>query len=193
MNLRVLLIDTDPERAAAMATRLAEEGYEVLRPADPAVPLADSLRDLAPDAVVIDLASPDRDTLEQVGRIDPGATRPVVMFLGHADEAALAEAVSAGVAAYVTAGVPPARLRPLLDLATAQFRHLQRLRAELDLARQTLAERKMIERAKGIVMAQRGCDEAAAYTFLRKLAMDRGQRLAVVAEQVITVAQLLDV
>ncbi|MDX2103899.1 MAG: ANTAR domain-containing protein [Alphaproteobacteria bacterium] len=193
LTLRVLLIDEDPERTTAMAARLTAEGYDVLHPPHRHQPLADTLRDLQPDAVVIDLASPDRDTLEQMRSIGRDDTRPTVMFIADGDEAAVAEAVSAGVTAYVTDGVAVTRVRPLLDLAVAQFRQMQALKAELDVARQTLAERKLIERAKGIVMAQRGCDEEAAYRHLRKLAMDRGARLGAVAEQVVAVAKLLDV
>lgn len=123
-----------------------------------------------------------------ITRDDP---RPIVMFTQDQDRTLMREALEAGVSAYVVDGLSVERVRPIVEVALARFEQWQALRRELDQAQTNLAERKVIERAKGIVMKQRGCTESEAYVLLRKLAMDRHQRLAHVAESVITMAELL--
>jgi len=191
MTIRLLLIDEEPERAALMADALADEGYQVIRYAPGLGPVADVVQREQPDVVVIDLASPDRDTLEDMRGQSGAGERPVVMFVTDASEDVIAESVRAGVTAYARDSVPQARVKPLLDLAVAQFRRFRALQVELDQARQSLAERKAIDRAKGILMAQRQLSETDAYHALRRMAMDRGIKLAQLAEQVIAAEALL--
>lgn len=191
MSVRVLVVDEDDERFERMDDALRGAGYTVLR-SRALRPLADQIGDLRPDLVVVDLASPDRDALDALRLIAHGEGRPVVLFSPSMDEAAIAEAVGAGVTAYAFRDVPAERLKPLLDLAVAQFRQFRALQDELDLARRSLQDRKLIDRAKGILMRQRGLDEDAAYKALRKMAMDRGQRLADIADQLIAMARLLE-
>lgn len=191
MSLRVLLVDDDPERAAIVEPALRAAGYEVVTVVDTAAEMLAQVRARRPDVIIIDRDSPDRDTLEHVCMITRDNPRPIVMFTQDKDRTLMREALEAGVSAYVVDGLSVERVRPIVEVALARFEQWQALRRELDQAQTNLAERKVIERAKGIVMKQRRCTEDEAYAMLRKLAMDRNQRLAHVAESVITMAELL--
>jgi response regulator NasT len=191
MSLSVLLVDDDPERAAIVEPALRAAGYEVVTVVDTATEMLAQVRAMKPDVIIIDRDSPDRDTLEHVCMITRDDPRPIVMFTQDKDQALMRAALEAGVSAYVVDGLSVERVRPIVEVAMARFEQWQALRRELDQAQTNLAERKVIERAKGIVMKQRRCTEDEAYALLRKLAMDRNQRLAHVAESVITMAELL--
>lgn len=191
MSLSVLLVDDDPERAAIVEPALRAAGYDVVTVVDTATEMLAQVRARRPDVIIIDRDSPDRDTLEHVCMITRDNPRPIVMFTQDQDRTLMREALEAGVSAYVVDGLSVERVRPIVEVALARFEQWQALRRELDQAQTNLAERKVIERAKGIVMKQRRCTEDEAYALLRKLAMDRNQRLAHVAESVITMAELL--
>ena len=191
MSLSVLLVDDDPMRAAIVEPALREAGYEVVTVVDSATAMLAQVRARRPDVIIIDRDSPDRDTLEHVCMITRDDPRPIVMFTQDQDRTLMRAALEAGVSAYVVDGLSVERVRPIVEVALARFEQWQALRRELDQAQTNLAERKLIERAKGIVMKQRGCTEDEAYAMLRKLAMSRNQRLAQVAESVITMAELL--
>ncbi len=191
MNVRVLLVDDDPERADWLMTALREAGYEVVAHMDSAINLLAQVRRVKPDVIIIDSDSPDRDTLEHVCMVTRDDPRPIVMFTQDADQALMHEALKAGVHAYVVDGLSPERVRPVVNVALARFDQWQALRQELGQAQASLAERKVIERAKGILMKQRRCDEEEAYRLLRKVAMDKNQRLAQVAENIVEMAKLL--
>lgn len=191
MSLRVLLVDDDPARAAIVEPALREAGYEVVTVVDTAAEMLAQVRARRPDVIIIDRDSPDRDTLEHVCTITRDNPRPIVMFTQDKDRALMREALEAGVSAYVVDGLSVERVRPIVEVALARFEQWQALRRELDQAQTSLAERKLIERAKGIVMKQRNCSEGEAYALLRKLAMDRNLRLAQLAESVIAMAELL--
>ena len=191
MSLNVLLVDDDPTRAAIVESALRDAGYEVVTVVDTATEMLAQVRAMKPDVIIIDRDSPDRDTLEHVCMITRDDPRPIVMFTQDQDRTLMREALEAGVSAYVVDGLSVERVRPIVEVALARFEQWQALRRELDQAQTNLAERKVIERAKGIVMKQRRCSEDEAYALLRKLAMDRNQRLAHVAESVITMAELL--
>lgn len=191
MSLSVLLVDDDPERAAIVEPALRAAGYEVVTVVDTASEMLAQVRAMKPDVIIIDRDSPDRDTLEHVCMITRDDPRPIVMFTQDKDRTLMREALEAGVSAYVVDGLSVERVRPIVEVALARFEQWQALRRELDQAQTNLAERKVIERAKGIVMKQRRCTEDEAYVLLRNLAMDRNQRLAHVAESVITMAELL--
>jgi len=191
MTVRVLLVDEDPDRAAQLQAALHAAGYTVIAHVATAVDLLAQVRAAEPDVIIIDRDSPDRDTLEHVCMVTRDQPRPIVMFADDGDRAAIRAAVDAGVSAYVVGGLTAERIRPIVDVAMARFEQFQAMRQELDKAKTTLAERKQIERAKGIVMKSRGVSEDEAYGLLRKLAMERNQRLAQVAENVIAMAELL--
>lgn len=191
MSLSVLLVDDDPARAAIVEPALREAGYEVMTVVNSTTDMVAQVRARRPDVIIIDRDSPDRDTLEHVCLITRDDPRPIVMFTQDHNRTLMREALEAGVSAYVVDGLSVERVRPIVEVALARFEQWQALRRELDQAQTNLAERKLIERAKGIVMKQRGCAEDEAYAMLRKLAMSRNQRLAQVAENVISMAELL--
>lgn len=190
-HVKILLVDDNAARAEAVQTALAQEGFP--RP----ILLADTedlparVAEIGPDVIIIDVDSPSRDVLESMREITRERPRPVVMFVDKSDEAATKEAIESGVSAYIIAGLDPQRVKPILDVAIARFRTYMGLREELERTRASLKERKLIEKAKGILMRERGLDEDAAFKALRKLAMDKGKRLGEIAEQVIAVSEIL--
>ena len=190
-TMRVLLVDEDAERAELLKSALHESGYTVSLHVGAMAQLLAQVRAVEPDVIIIDRDSPDRDTLEHVCMVTRDQPRPIVMFADDGDRMAIRAAVDAGVSAYVVGGLKAERIRPIVDVAIARFEQFQAMRQELDQTRTNLAERKQIERAKGIVMKSRGVSEDEAYGLLRKLAMERNQRLAQVAENVIAMAELL--
>ncbi len=191
MTLRVLLVDDNTGRAATLRSALEAAGYKVVAKVQTAVELMARVREIKPDVIIIDRDSPDRDTLEHLCMITRDDPRPIVMFTQDKDRMMMREALKAGVSAYVVDGLAAERIQPIVDLALARFEQWQALRQELTEAQASLAERKVIERAKGIVMKQRGCSEEEAYRLLRKMAMDRNLRVGQVAESLIAMAGLL--
>jgi response regulator NasT len=191
MNMRVLLVDDDVERAARVTTALLAAGYTVTAHLATTTDLMAQVRETAPDVIVIDRDSPDRDTLEHVCMVTRDDPRPIVLFTDDGDRSMIRDAVRSGISAYVVGGLTADRLRPVLEVAVARFEEHQALRGELAEAKASLANRKLIERAKGIVMKQGGVGEDEAYARLRKLAMDRNRSLAHVAQDVIDMAKLL--
>lgn len=190
--LKVLLVDETAGRASALTHALAAlDGVTVACALGGALELARRVAQIEPDIVLIDTESPSRDVLEQLAAMSASAPRPVVLFTADAQGEAIRAALRAGVSAYVVDGIAPARLEPIMRVAIERFEADQRLRAELNDVKLRLAERKAVERAKGILMKQRGMDEASAFAALRSLAMQRGIRLGEAARQVIDVAGLL--
>lgn len=189
--MRVLVVDESPERADILREGLRRAGYEVSASLSSAGSLLAAIEQLKPDVIVIDTESPSRDVLEHLVVMTQHTPRPVVMFSNDSAPATIREAVRAGVSAYVVDGMDPDRIRAIIDVALAQFEDFQRLREELAEANLKLAERKLVERAKGLLMKSRSLDEEAAYALLRKSAMDRKLRLGEVAQQLIDAADLL--
>jgi two-component system, response regulator / RNA-binding antiterminator len=190
-SLRVLLIDDGAHRVPLIRDELTRLGYVVVGVLDSATLIHDCVVQLAPDVVIVDSESPSRDTLEHLATLSANNPRPVVVFAEDDDESPLRLALKAGVSAYVVAGLQPQRLAPVLTVAIARFEQDKALRAQLEDAQSQLSARKTIERAKGILMEQAGLGEEAAHKHLRKLAMDRGQKLADVAERIIEARDLL--
>jgi response regulator NasT len=184
---------TDPgaERSRFLRIGLLENGFNLIATLPADVFLADRLAQLQPDMIIVDAESEARDALEHVVMATRDARRPIVMFTNDEDTSHVKDAVAAGVSAYIVAGLSPARIRPILDVAMARFQHEQSLRQELAQARNELQERKVIDRAKGLLMQRQGLTEQAAYEKLRKTAMDKGLKLAEVAQRILDVADLL--
>jgi len=190
--LKVLLVDDTPHRASALKAELSKvPGVQVTCTLESPLELMDKVAEHAPDVVLIDTESPSRDVLEQLAAVSGTAPRPVVLFTEDDDDAAIRAALRAGVSAYIVDGIAPGRLDPIMRVAIERFEADQQLRAELSDTKRTLAERKVVERAKGILMQQRGMSEAEAFAALRKLAMEKGARLGDVAQQVVDVSSLL--
>lgn len=189
--LRVMVFGQDPDRAAVVENHLAKAGYRLAGRVEQLAELAQKANEFAPDAIVLALAKPSPETVAAVRRVNEEKPRPVVVFVDASDEAMMAEAIKAGVSAYVVDGLRDKRIKPILDVALARFREVQALRAELVKTKASLHERKIVERAKGILMKQRGMAEDEAYRTLRKLAMDQNRRLVEVAQTVIGMADLI--
>ena len=170
---------------------MLEAGYNLLATLPADVFLTERLAQLQADLVIVDAESDARDALEHVVMATRNERRPIVMFTNDEDTSHVNEAVAAGVTAYIVDGLAPERIRPILTVAMARFRHQEALLAELDSARGQLQERKLVDRAKGLLMQRLGLSEAEAYARLRKAAMNKGLRLSEIAQQMIDMAELL--
>jgi response regulator NasT len=191
MSLRVLVVDGDAERAAGVVYALTAAGYLVASVLETGTDLYAKVRELQPDVIIIDMESPDRDMLEHLHVINRDDPRAIVMFCQDDASETISAAVKAGVSAYVVDGLHPHRIKPILQTAVARFQDYQELRRELAETKSSLAERKILERAKGILMKQRGMSEDEAYQALRKSAMNRNKRIIEVAENLIAAYELL--
>jgi response regulator NasT len=187
--MRVLVIDPDSARAA-----LVVEGLAGVAPLDvrhaAAFDEAEAAA-FAPDVVVVAAESPDRDVIDSLREAAAGELRPVVMFVDRSEPGRAEEAVRAGVAAYVVDGLAVTRVRSILEVAMTRFQLMRQLREDLHRAKADLASRKIVERAKALLMKERGLEEEAAYRQLRKLSMDSGRPLAAVAADFLTFAGVL--
>ncbi len=190
-RLRVLLIDRDPERSAVVERGLVVRGHKVVGHGSSTLGLYDQVQRLQPDVIVIDTESPDRDTLEHICLLSERTPRPVVLFTDERDGQVIREAVRAGVTAYVVDGLAAERVVPIVQVAIARFDAFQSVKAERDAAQTKLSERKLVERAKGLLMSKRGMSEDDAYHALRRMSMERKLRMSEVAERVIAMADLL--
>ncbi len=179
------------ERSRLLRIALLENGYNIIAvlPADTF--LDERIAQLKPDMIVVDAESDARDALEHVVMATRNERRPIVLFTNDEDTTHVKDAVAAGVSAYVVAGLAPDRIRPILDVAMARFQHEQALRRELADARSELQDRKVIDRAKGLLMQRRTLTEHEAYERLRKTAMDRGLKVSEVAQRMLDAADLL--
>jgi response regulator NasT len=187
--MRVLIIDPDEARAALVA-----EGLGDVAPSDimrAGVIDQRQAAAFAPDVIVIASESPDRDTLESLREANADKPRPVVMFVDRSAPGLAEAAVESGVAAYVVNGLSSGRVRPVLEVAMSRFQLMQKLRTDLHKAQADLAARKTVERAKGLLMKERGLDEEEAFRTLRKLAMDTGRPLGAVAADLLAFAGVL--
>jgi len=191
MTLRILLIDEDRNRAALLQDALVDSGYQVSSIISGDEHWHQRILTDSADIVLINMDSPDRDTFEYLSGLKESSPKPVVMFTNDDDRNIIQAAVKAGVSAYISDGFNASRLRPILDVAVARFTEFQAMREELENAKAKLSERKLIEKAKGILMQQKGMDEDTAYRTLRKLAMDRNLKIADIAEQLIQFSNLL--
>ena len=179
------------ERSRALRIGLLENHFNLVATLPGDVYLGDRLEQLQPDLIIVDAESEARDALEHVVLATRDARRPIVMFTNDEDTSHVKDAVAAGVTAYIVAGLAPQRIRPILEVAMARFQHEQSLRAELADVRSELKDRKTIDRAKGLLMQRQGLTEQAAYDKLRRTAMDKGLKLADVAQRMLDVADLL--
>jgi len=189
--LKVMLIDENGERRGKLAGSLREGGYQVIENGAISLELMNGMATVAPDVIIIDTDSPDRDMLEHLCVMSRTQPRPVVMLTDDDNDATIRQAIRSGVTSYVVDGIAPERIRPIVQVALARFEEDQAMRHNLETARAQLTERKIIERAKGFVMRQKGVSEDEAYALLRNLAMSRRQKLAEVAHQLVGMAELL--
>ncbi|TNJ41284.1 ANTAR domain-containing response regulator [Phaeobacter sp. B1627] len=190
-KLTIVVVEDDRDRAIAIVDALKTAGdHEVVVIAN-ASGLARRIVAHAPDIVLIDIDNPTRDMLEELTLASGPLERPVAMFVSGEAGGLARAAIEAGVSAYVVDGLSPERLKPVMDTAIARFRMVKQMRTELAETRRALEERKVLDRAKGLLMKAKGIEEDAAYALLRKTAMDQGRRVADVAEALVTASELL--
>ena len=190
-SLKIVIVDKNPIRAAILGDGLREAGHVQVVHVDETAHLLARVYALDPDVILIDLENPSRDVLEQMFQVSRAVKRPVAMFVDQSDSASIEAAVDAGVSAYIVGGLRKDRVKNILDLCISRFNAFARLQNELDRTRNALEERKVIDRAKGILMKVKSLSEESAYALLRKTAMNENKRIAEVAQSVVTAAELL--
>jgi response regulator NasT len=190
-SLKIVIVDESPVRAAILADGLREAGFTQVVRIEETRNLLANIYTLDPDVILIDLENPSRDVLEQMFQVSRAVKRPIAMFVDQSDSASIQASVDAGVSAYIVDGLKKERIKPILDLCISRFNAFARLQTELEKTKTALEERKVIERAKGILMKLRQIPEEEAYALLRRTAMNENRKIAEVAQSVVTAADLL--
>jgi two-component system, response regulator / RNA-binding antiterminator len=189
-SFKIVIVDKNPIRAAILEDGLREAGHVQVVHIDEMTHLLQRIYTIDPDVILIDLENPSRDVLEQMFQVSRAVKRPVAMFVDQSDRASIEAAVDAGVSAYIVGGLRKDRVQNILDLCISRFNAFSRLEGELERTRSALEERKVIDRAKGILMKAKNLSEETAYAMLRKTAMNENKKIAEVAQSVITAAEL---
>ena len=187
---KIVIVDESPIRAAILEEGLREAGFTGVVHIREMQSLLARIYALDPDVILIDLENPSRDVLEQMFQVSRAVRRPIAMFVDQSDAASIQASVDAGVSAYIVGNLQKERIKTILDLTISRFNAFARLQAELDRAKSALEERKVIDRAKGILMKAKNLTEEQAYALLRKTAMNENKKIAEVAHAVITAAEL---
>ncbi len=190
-GLVILVIDENRIRASIIEAGLRESGHNNVTVVHDISGVARTIADINPDVIVIDLENPNRDVLESMFQLSRAVKRPIAMFVDRSDTASIEAAVEAGVSAYVVDGLKRERVKPILDMAISRFNAFARLARELEEARSELEDRKLIERAKGILMKSKRLSEEDAYAVLRRTAMNQNRKIAEIAQSLVTAAGLL--
>ena len=190
-NQRILVVEPEQEKAQGIIEALMDAGWDNVRASSTVSAIRRMIEEFDPDIVLVDVANPDRDMLEHIITVSDTQSRTVALFVDRTDAELTQAALSAGVSAYVVDGLQMNRIKPVLDTAIARFQVMRQMRSELDAAKQALEDRKTLDRAKGILMRQRGLSEDAAYKLLRQTAMTQNRKIIDVAEALVTAAELL--
>jgi response regulator NasT len=191
-ELSILVIDENRIRASIIEAGLAQAGHRSVTVITEVRGIARRIAETEPDVIFIDLENPNRDMLESMFQLTRAVKRPIAMFVDRSDQAAIEAAIDAGVSAYVVDGLRQDRVKPILEVAISRFNAFARMERELQDARGRLAERSVVEKAKGILMRTRNVTEQEAYALMRRTAMNRNQRIGEIAESLVTAAALLD-
>lgn len=190
-DLRIMIVDANPVRASIIEEGLREAGFADLVKLGATNGLVAAIEAHDPDVVVIDLEDPSRDALADMFLVSRHVRRPITMFVDQSDTASIEAAVEAGVSAYIVDGLKKERMRPILDACISRFNAFRRLREELDEARSQIEERKLVDRAKAIVMRLKGLPEDEAYALMRRTAMNEKRKIVEIARSIITAAEVL--
>ena len=188
---KIVIVDESPIRAAILKEGLREAGYVDVQHIREMHNLLARIYALDPDVIVIDLENPSRDVLEQMFQVSRAVRRPVAMFVDQSDSESARASVDAGVSSYIVDGLKKERIKPILDLCISRFNAFSKLQDELDRTKSALEQRKIIDRAKGIVMKLKGLTEDEAYVLLRSTAMREKKKIGDIAQSIITAAELL--
>jgi len=190
-SLKIVIVDENPVRAAILIDGLREAGFTQVLRLDETANLLTHIYAIDPDVILIDLENPSRDVLEQMFQVSRAVKRPIAMFVDQSDSASIQASVDAGVSAYIVDGLRKERVKNILDLCISRFYAFSRLQNELEKTKTALEERKVIDRAKGILMNAKKISEEEAYALLRRTAMNENRKIAEVAQSVVTAADLL--
>ena len=190
-SLKIVIVDENPIRAAILEDGLREAGHINVARIEDRTGLLARIYAIDPDVILIDLENPSRDVLEQMFQVSRAVKRPIAMFVDQSDTASIQASVDAGVSAYIVGNLQKERIKTILDLCISRFNAFARLQSELERAKSALEDRKVIDRAKGILMKAKNISEEQAYALLRKTAMNENKKIADVAQSVITAAELL--
>jgi response regulator NasT len=190
-SLKIVIVDESPIRAAILEDGLREAGFTQVVRIEETTNLLARIYALDPDVILIDLENPSRDVLEQMFQVSRIVKRPIAMFVDQSDTASIQASVDAGVSAYIVDGLKKERVKNILDLCISRFNAFARLQDELDRTKTALEERKVIDRAKGILMKAKNLTEEEAYTLLRRTAMNEKKKIAEIAQSVVTAAEML--
>ncbi len=188
---RVMLVDNTPSRSVILEQALLDQGLIVVCRPESAQGLIKNVEIHQPDIIIMQLESPDQNTLENMAVLNQHNPKPVILFCDDGDRKIITQAVQAGVSAYIVDDLNPNRVKSILDVAIARFSEYQVLRKELKLTRDQLADRKIIDKAKGLLMKTKGLDEEQAYHAMRKMAMDQSKPLVDIAQNILSVMALL--
>jgi response regulator NasT len=190
-DLKILVLDENALRASIIESGLRQAGHDNVTIINEVFGAARTIETLKPDVIVIDLQNPNRDMLESMFQLSRSVRRPIAMFVDRSDQTAIERAVDAGVSAYVVDGLRQERVKPILDMAISRFNAFSRMQRELEEAKSELEGRKLVDRAKAILMKSRGMSEEEAYKLLRKTAMNQNRKIGEIAQSLITAASLL--
>jgi response regulator NasT len=189
-DLKILIVDESPIRAAILEEGLREAGHAKVVHIRETANLLARIYAIDPDVILIDLANPSRDILEQMFQMSRVVKRPVAMFVDQGDTASIQASVDAGVSAYIVDGLKKQGIKHILDTCISRFNAFSRLQNELDQAKSALEERKVIDRAKGILMKLKHLTEEEAYAVMRRAAMNENKKIAEIAQAVLTASEM---
>jgi response regulator NasT len=189
--VKIVIVDESPIRAAILEEGLRDAGYTAVHHISEMTNLLATIYKIDPDVIVIDLENPRRDMLEQMFQVSRAVRRPIAMFVDQSDTASIQASVDAGVSSYIVDGLKKERIKSIIDLCVSRFNAFAKLQDELEKTKSALEERKVIDRAKGILMKAKNFTEEEAYVLLRRTAMNEKKRIAEVAQSVVTAAELL--
>jgi response regulator NasT len=190
-NIKIAIVDENPIRAAILEDGLREAGFSQVVRINETANLLARIHTIDPDVILIDLENPNRDVLEQMFQVSRIVKRPIAMFVDSSDSASIQASVDAGVSAYIVDGLKKERMKHILDLCISRFNAFSRLQTELERTKTALEDRKVIDRAKGILMKARNISEEQAYALMRKTAMNENKKISEIAQSIITTAELL--
>ena len=190
-SLKIVIVDENPIRAAILEEGLREAGHVQVVRLEGTSHLLARVYAIDPDVILIDLENPSRDVLEQMFQVSRAVRRPIAMFVDQSDSASIQASVDAGVSAYIVDGLKKERIKPILDLCISRFNAFAKLQDELERTKSALEDRKVIDRAKGILMKLKGLTEDEAYVLLRSTAMREKKKIGEIAQSILTASELL--
>jgi len=190
-SFKIVIVDESPIRAAILKEGLRDAGFTSVEHLSEMHNLLARIYALDPDVILIDLENPSRDVLEQMFQVSRAVRRPIAMFVDQSDAASIQQSVEAGVSAYIVDGLKKERIKPILDLCISRFNAFSKLQDELDRTKSALEDRKILDRAKGLLMKAKGLTEEEAYVLIRSTAMREKKKIGEIAQSIVTAAELL--